>query len=179
MNEKITSSSVGDLFSRLEAIRLEHKSATNQSASAITSLTPPYEYTPTQYTTILPETVSYLKQYLTNLSNSDFITNDYGADITTPARGDLIRKTELDSWDTAVTTVDNLCPHNSGYNSTYDAGYRGSYYATYDSSYDSGYRSSYRSSYNSSYKSSYKHCFSSYRVGTSNSGNNGGYRSGN
>ena len=179
MDEKITSSSVGDLFSRLEAIRLEHKSATNQSASAITSLTPPYEYTPTQYTTILPETVSYLKQYLTNLSNSDFINNDYGADITTPVRGDLIRQTEFDSWDTAVTTVDNLCPHNSGYNAGYRSGYRGSYDSGYDSSYDSGYRSSYRSSYNSSYKSGYRHCYGSYGGGTGNSGNNGGYRSGN
>ena len=114
----VSKNEFNNLFKRLEAIRQIHYAANGLTAAQKSALSTPYttEVVSTGEK-VVPNPVQTLKNDLSNLSNSPYLTSTFSSNISIPSVGDLLKAVDYNLYEQQVSNVENTCANCSHFTS--------------------------------------------------------------
>lgn len=167
---KPSSTGLNDLFTRIEALRKSHLTASQNAGTNTSGITT--AFATNVAVTGNPAARANVQQLKTDIdavaASGSFVANKGSTPttITVPAVGDLITATNFNTWNNIITGMEGVCAHygrySGHYSGRYDSHYSGFYSNFYSSDYSSHYSSFYSNFYSSRYGSRYSSFFGFY-----------------
>lgn len=113
---KVEATDFNALFTTLEKIRKEHLNANGQTSAANTALATAFKTN----VAVAGEkaqvsNVQALKNNLTTLVNSTWLSSSFASSITVPSTGSLLKPVDLTNIKSVIDSVDAVCPNYSQY----------------------------------------------------------------
>ena len=168
---KVSISDLNALYSRIYNLKTTHKNSTYQKNASAITISLPSTSGIAVGDTVKTSTANFqlLKNELANLANSKWYTpnssgetytymTDYSTTINVPNVGDLLKASDFNLLDTAITNAEKV---SISYSSHYSSRYGTNYGSQYGTNYGGQYGSNYSARYGSNYSAQYGSCYSS------------------
>lgn len=115
--QEATAESFNDLFSRLNAIRANHKGKNGQNDTAnaafATTIKPGVR---ARDLAQAPDDAQKIKDALEFLSKSEWLSTTFASKVTIPTVGELLKASDYNGYDAILKEVEAVCPNYSKYN---------------------------------------------------------------
>lgn len=159
-------SSLDALYNRLYNLRNTHANSMHQINGSALSAAQSSSGLQAGVSLTKPDKLAILKQELQNLANSKWYTpntensittmTDFGSSLSIPNVGDLLKVSDFNLIESAITTAESIIPnYSSKYNSCYGSQYGTRYGSQYGTQYGSQYGTRYSSDYGTRYSAQY------------------------